>query len=88
MKIIRYAEAGTDGKEDLKVAIYPAAEGYEILVNSTVKSLYGKLIEKSAREVLTALNVEACRLEIDDRSALDFAVRARVETAVRRGAEA
>lgn len=44
-------------------------------------------IEKSVMEELEELGVKSCDISIDDRGALPFAIKARVRTAVMRGAQ-
>lgn len=87
MKLTRCASAGTDNREDLKVFVEPAESGIHITVRSSVAALFGSHIEAAARDILSQYNIAACRMEIDDRSALDYAVRARVETAILRAME-
>lgn len=87
MKLKQCATAGTDNREDLKVTVYPQESGIDITVRSSVYALFGSLIEEAARDILKAYQIEACRMEIDDRSALDYAVRARIEAAVLRAME-
>lgn len=82
MKIARCAQAGTDNREDLRVCVFPAKDGISIAVHSSVSPLFDHHIEAAAREILAQYQIEACRMEIDDHSALDYAVRARVEAAV------
>lgn len=84
MKITKTAIAGTENREDLRVTVRPAQQGVEIIVRSSVGALFGPQIEAAARELLAQYGIEACVLEIDDQSALDYAVRARVETAILR----
>ena len=85
MKLLRYASAGTENKQDVLVTAEPISGGNEILVSSSVKELYGDLITASAEELLAQLGVrEGCRLSIRDFNALDFALRARIETALLR----
>ena len=82
MKLTRCASAGTDNREDVKVTVAPAESGIRITVRSSVAALFGKQIEAAARDILNQYQIEACAMEIDDHSALDYALRARVETAI------
>lgn len=87
MKLKQRAFAGTDNREDLKVMIEPAGAGIQITVHSSVLALFGSHIEVAAKDLLNVYQIEACRMEINDRSALDYAVRARIETAILRAME-
>ena len=48
---------------------------------------FGQSIEQAVREVLREQGVENARVRLTDRGALECVIRARVETAVRRGRE-
>lgn len=87
VKLLHTASAGTESTEDLKVSVVPSEHGIHITVKSTVGELFAKQIETSAREVIDFLGIRNCEMEIEDKSALDYVVRARVEAALRRGME-
>lgn len=87
MKQLHKARAGSEAREDLLVQVFPAEAGVEIVVRSSVAALFGPLIEAAARELLAQHGITACRMEIDDQGALDYAVRARIETAICRAME-
>jgi citrate lyase subunit gamma (acyl carrier protein) len=71
---------------DLMVAVEPADE-LSVEVESTVKKQFGHLIRAVAERVLSAQGVTAGRVRITDRGALDYAIQARLETALKRAAE-
>lgn len=77
------AQAGTLQSSDLLVVVEPAAE-LSIEIESTVNQQFGHLIRERANEVLQRLGVARGRVMITDRGALDYAIEARVETAVQR----
>ena len=87
MKIVREAIAGTLESNDVFVRVSPADSGLEIRIESIVLQQFGPQIEQAAREAAQALGVEHAALSLDDRGAIDCTIRARVETALRRGAE-
>ncbi len=88
LKLVETAIAGNAEKSDVLVTASPNPQGgVEIDVRSVVKVFYGKAIEDAAREVAGKLGVKSARLELDDYGALDYVIRARVETALRRGAK-
>ena len=88
MKILRTASAGNAEKSDVLVTASPnPAGGVAIEVQSVVKVFYGDAIEAAARDTAEKLGVKAARMELDDYGALDYVIRARVETALRRAAE-
>ncbi len=87
MKLSRCSQAGTDNREDVKVTLFPTEDGITIIVRSSVSPLFDRQIEEAARVLLAHYNIHACHMEIDDHSALDYVVRARIETAILRATE-
>jgi citrate lyase subunit gamma (acyl carrier protein) len=86
MNVRRKATAGTMQSSDLTVSIEPA-DGLEIRVESTVKKQFEHLIRARIAEVLSQHGVQHALVQVTDRGALDYAIAARVETALRRAAE-
>ena len=85
--IIRSASAGTMESSDAYVEIEPAENGIAIQLESVVKGQFGESIEKVVKEVLAECGVGKAKVHVVDRGALECVLRARVETAVRRGGE-
>lgn len=85
MTIARKAQAGTMQSSDLVVVVEPAAE-LVIEIESTVKRQFEHLIRAKIEEVLRAHGVRAGRVRVSDRGALDYAIQARLETALSRAA--
>lgn len=76
---------GSDNKGDLKVTLELCASGHRILeIHSKVARLYGEAIRETVLQVLDSFGVENAKVQIDDLGALNFAIRARMETAVKR----
>lgn len=57
--------------------------GIVLNIKSKVKPLYGKAIEKLARDILAFFDIGNCVLDIEDRGALDFTMAARIEAAIK-----
>jgi citrate lyase subunit gamma (acyl carrier protein) len=70
---------------DLMVALEPA-EALTVEIESTVKKQFEHLIRQVADQVLAAHGITAGRVRITDRGALDYAIQARLETALQRAA--
>jgi citrate lyase subunit gamma (acyl carrier protein) len=87
MNIIKSSSAGTMQSSDLMVYVEPA-DGLEIEIESTVKKQFEHLIRARIVAVLSGHAVTRARIRVNDRGALDYAIDARVETALRRAAEA
>lgn len=83
MDIQRKASAGTMQSSDLMVVVEPCPD-LLIEVDSTVKKQFEHLIRARIAATLADLGVSAGRVLVSDRGALDYAIAARVETAVRR----
>jgi citrate lyase subunit gamma (acyl carrier protein) len=86
MVIRRKASAGTMQSSDLVVSVEPAA-ALAIEIESTVKKQFEHLIRRCVEATLGRLGVTSGLVRISDRGALDYAIEARVEAAVRRAAE-
>lgn len=84
MRIHTKAQSGTMQSSDLIVFVEPA-DTLDVEIESTVQQQFGHLIRERVDHVLKRLQVERGRITISDRGALDYAIEARVETAVRRG---
>ena len=87
MDIHRKATAGTVQSSDLVVHVEPADQ-LEIEIESTVKKQFEHLIRAQIEKTLDRHGVTRGRIRVSDRGALDYAIDARVETALRRAAEA
>lgn len=85
MSIARRAQAGTLQSSDLMVYVEPA-DGLVVEIESTVKQQFEHLIRAKIDEVLRAHGVTAGRIRVTDRGALDYAIAARLETALLRAA--
>jgi citrate lyase subunit gamma (acyl carrier protein) len=83
MQIKRKASAGTMQSSDLMVVVEPS-DTLQIEIESTVKKQYELLIRARVTSTLEELDVTVGCIHISDRGALDYAIAARVETAIRR----
>lgn len=83
MKIQRKGQAGTMQSSDLMVIVEPA-DGLVIEIESTVKKQFEHLIRAKLEQVLAKHGAEDARISVNDRGALDYAIEARLETALRR----
>ncbi len=92
MKIVRNGQAGTLESGDVMVIVSPrspeAGAQLELEVHSIVEAQYGEEIRRVVRETLSELGVVDARVTIQDRGALDYCIRARVEAAAHRATAA
>lgn len=87
MKIIKEAVAGTLESSDLMVKVAPGVPNrLDIHVRSEVMRQFGPRIRAVIDETLAKLGVTEGDIAVEDKGALDCAIRARVQTAVLRGA--
>jgi citrate lyase subunit gamma (acyl carrier protein) len=86
MNITRSSSAGTMQSSDLMVHVEPA-ERLDIRIESTVQKQFEHLIRERVEAVLDRHAVTRALVKVSDRGALDYAIEARVETALRRAAE-
>jgi len=83
LQIIKSASAGSLESNDLLVFVTPGS-GIEIHIESIVKLQFENQIYSTILQVVEELNVENVQIRIEDKGALDFAIRARVKTALQR----
>lgn len=88
MKIVKPAKAGTMESNDMYVMVMPNPDGgIELELESIVIKQFGEEIDRVIRETLKELEVEDAVLRVQDKGALNYTIKSRVETAVRRAAE-
>jgi citrate lyase subunit gamma (acyl carrier protein) len=87
MKIVKEAVAGTLESSDLLVKVAPGLPNrLDIHIRSEVIRQFGERIRSVIDETLGQLGVTEGDITIEDKGALDCAIRARVQTAVLRAA--
>ncbi|MGL4607281.1 MAG: citrate lyase acyl carrier protein [Eubacteriaceae bacterium] len=87
MTIIKSAVAGTLESSDTYIHVEPDEEELIINIDSVVGNQYHEAILKTVTEVLKDLQVNKGKITVKDRGALDCVIRARLETAVKRGGD-
>ena len=76
--------SGFRQKDDVFIELSLDHQGLAIELVSSVAKLFGPQIEKVARDTLVQMHVENAFLKIEDFGALDFVIRARLKTAIKR----
>lgn len=88
MELKKPAMAGTLESSDVQITLRPnPRQGIQINLQSDVKAMFGDAIEATVRNVLAEFDVKDALVDVNDKGALDFAIRARMECAVCRAAE-
>ena len=79
------AHAGTLESSDAFVRVIPIDEkGIVIELESSVEEIYGDAIRALILEAATAMNVDGVKLIVQDKGALDYVIKARVQTPILR----
>lgn len=79
------AHAGTLESSDAFVRVIPITEkGIVIELESSVEEIYGDAIRALILEAATAMKVDGVKLIVQDKGALDYVIKARVQTAILR----
>lgn len=85
MRITKTAKAGTLESNDIFLIVEPMEEKtVEIELESIVLAQFGKQIYKVLMKTATQLGAEGIRIIAKDRGALDYTIKARLETAIKR----
>ena len=85
MKILKNAVAGTLESSDLFVQIEPDENNLTLEIDSVVSNQHMDAIRAAVLETLKEFEVSSGKIFIKDKGALDCVIRARVETALKRG---
>ena len=86
MRLVSSAKAGSENKSDVMVNVFPAETlSVEFQAKPIIKKQFGAQIETVIRQAAQDEGVDGARIEVrDGGGALDFVIRARVLTALRR----
>ncbi|TVP84414.1 MAG: citrate lyase acyl carrier protein [Acholeplasmataceae bacterium] len=75
--------AGSVASHDCLITVRPH-DRLEIIIESIVHAQFGKQIEHVINETLRELGIRKLYVHINDRGALDYAIKARLITAIKR----
>jgi citrate lyase subunit gamma (acyl carrier protein) len=84
VEIRRFAQCGSLESSDLLVQIKPNEGGLALDIESKVAVEYGTSLDRKIREILARYEIDNAHVHIQDQGALDFAIEARLETALKR----
>lgn len=85
MTINKASRCGTLESNDIFLILTPSKDGIEIDLESTVEKQFGAHIKEVIKNKLLSLGIDSVHVQAQDKGALDFTIRARIETAVNRG---
>jgi len=85
MEINKPAKAGTMESNDIYVMIMPNPKGgIEINLQSIVMKQFGEEIKSVILDTLVELGVKNIIINAQDKGALNYTIKARIETAIKR----
>ena len=83
MKITKNGMAGSLESSDCLVVLSPF-ESRNVVLNSVAEKRFGTHLHSLINEILDEFEVESGTIEITDRGALDYCIRARIACAIQR----
>ncbi|AKN32066.1 citrate lyase subunit gamma [Clostridium carboxidivorans P7] len=85
MNIEKVAKAGTLESNDIMIMVAPNEDGkVDLELESIVMKQFGKQIEKTILKKVKELGIESITIKAQDKGALDYTIKARVQTAIER----
>lgn len=85
MKVNKVAKAGTLESNDILIMVIPnEAVGIELEIESIVMKQFGKQIQSVILNKVKEMGVENVIIKAQDKGALDYTIRARVQAAIER----
>lgn len=84
-QITKMAKAGSVESNDILVMISPGEGSLDVEVESVVYKQFGESIKEIILNTLAEEGINDAKIIAKDKGALDFTIRARVKTCIRRG---
>ncbi len=85
MKINKVAKAGTLESNDIMIMVMPNEKGgVELQLESIVMKQFGNQIKSTILEKIKEMNVEDIIIKAQDKGALDYTIKSRIQTAIER----
>ena len=85
MTINKPAKCGTLESNDIFIMLTPSENGISIELESVVEKQFGNHIKVVIEEKLKEMGITSVLVKAQDKGALDYTIRARIEGAVKRG---
>jgi citrate lyase subunit gamma (acyl carrier protein) len=83
MKLKIAASAGTLESSDVQITLRPnPGQGIQIDLESDVKATFGDAIEATVRRMLSEFDIKDALVAVNDKGALDFVIRSRMQCAI------
>jgi len=88
MQLKKTAIAGTMESSDIQIMLTPnPGNGLKIHLNSVVRAQFGDAISETVDAVLKEFDVTDAIVQIEDKGAFDWVIRARLQAAICRAAD-
>jgi citrate lyase subunit gamma (acyl carrier protein) len=85
MEIKKVAKAGTLESNDIMIMVMPNENGgVELELESIVMNQFGKQIKKAILEKVEEIGLKNVTIKAQDKGALDYTIKSRVQTAIER----
>lgn len=84
MTINKTVKCGTLESNDIFLVLFPGENGIEIELESVVYKQFGEHIKKVIFDKLKEMGIDSVVVKAQDKGALDYTIRARVEGAIKR----
>lgn len=85
MEITKNAVAGSLESNDVLISVFPARDGrVTIELQSIVYNQFSEQIRQAAQEIIDKLAITSGEFKIVDKGALDYTIKARMETVITR----
>lgn len=85
MQLSKPSKAGTYESNDIYIMLFPNPNGVEIELESNVMETFGDQIKQVIKNTLDEVGLSHVLVRAIDKGALDFTIRARLLTAIKRG---
>lgn len=82
--VTKQGYCGHKRPSDVQVHVVLNHISCQIDIQSPLKNMFGRHMKEAVLEVLKSENIQHIKVELQDDGALDFVIRARVRTAIRR----
>ncbi|AGA70333.1 citrate lyase acyl carrier protein [Desulfitobacterium dichloroeliminans LMG P-21439] len=87
MKICKTAQAGAFESNDVLITVAPNEQGgvqVQLETKRVILKQFGKQIEQVVRDQVAKMGAEDVIIKVQDKGALNYTIRARVQTALER----
>ncbi|MGL4998444.1 MAG: citrate lyase acyl carrier protein [Cetobacterium sp.] len=84
MLIEKVSKCGTLESNDIFIILSPGENGIEVELESVVQKQFGNHIKEVIENKIKEMGITSVLIKAQDKGALDYTIRARVETAVLR----